>query len=57
MNIQDFFAVAPKLLPLMPRIQKAIETLEALEKNAAVQDALAVGEEVARIFNEAGVKA
>jgi hypothetical protein len=56
MNIQDFFAVAPRLLPLMPRIEKAIATLQALEKNADVQDALVVCKEVAGIFNEAGVK-
>jgi hypothetical protein len=56
MNIGDFFTLAPKLLPLMPRIEKAIATVQALEKNDAVQDALAVAKEVALIFEQSGIK-
>jgi hypothetical protein len=52
----DFFTVAPKLLPLTPRIQKAIATVQRLEADPDVQDALAVAEEVAQIFAQAGIK-
>lgn len=56
MNIGDVFALMPKLLPLMPRIEKAIDTIKRLEGDPAVQDALALGKELAQIFSQQGLK-
>jgi hypothetical protein len=51
MNIGDFFTLAPKLMPIMPRIAKAIATIEKLMNDPEIKDALSVAEEVATILN------
>lgn len=56
MNIGDFFTLAPKLLPLLPRIEKAIATVQRLEADHDVQDALAIAKEVVQIFESSGIK-
>lgn len=56
MNVGDMFSVLPKLLPLMPRIEKALATVQRLEADPEVQDALAVAKDVAEVFIAAGLK-
>lgn len=56
MNIGDFFTLAPKLLPLVPRIEAAFATMQRLESDPAVKDAIAVAKEVMQIIEQSGVK-
>jgi hypothetical protein len=49
MNFSDFLTLAPKLAPLMPRLIKAVQTLEAMSKSPDVKDAIAVIEEASVI--------
>ena len=50
MNLGFIFAVMPKLMPLMPRAQKAMETLQRLEADPDVKDAIAVAHEIATVL-------
>jgi hypothetical protein len=52
MNLFEAISLAPKILPLMPRIEKAIDTVQRLMADPDVKDALAVGAEVAKILDE-----
>jgi hypothetical protein len=56
MNIGDILTLAPQIIPLMPRIQKAIATVQRLEADADVKDALALGNEIAQIIEKSGIK-
>ena len=56
MNAAMVFEIMPKLLPLMSRIEKAIQTVQRLEADPDVKDALAVAEEVAAILATAQKK-
>ena len=51
-EIQDLFALAPQILPLLPRLSKAVSTFERLQGDADVKDAIAVIEDVATIFQQ-----
>ena len=51
-EIQDLFALAPQILPLLPRLSKAVTTFERLQGDADVKDAIAVIEDVATIFQQ-----
>lgn len=50
MNMTDLFSLLPRLMPLMPRIDAALKTVERLEADPAVKDAIAVFEEVTAIL-------
>jgi len=56
MNFGDILTLAPKLLPLMPRIEKAIATAQRIEADPDVKDMLAVSKEIALIIEQSGVK-
>jgi hypothetical protein len=56
MTVGDYFALAPKLLPLVPRIEAALTTIQRLEADPAVKDAIAVFKEVTQIIEQSGVK-
>lgn len=53
MNLGELVTLTPKLLPLAQRIQKAIATIERIENDPDVKDALALAEEVAAIVAKA----
>ena len=56
MNISDFFTLAPQILPLVPRLEKAIATIQRLEADPEVKDAIAVAKELTQIIDKSGIK-
>jgi hypothetical protein len=46
MNFGDLLSLAPKIIPLIPRIEKAIATAQRIMADPDVRDALAVAAEV-----------
>lgn len=50
MTVENLIAVAPKLLPLLPRLEKAVDTFERIVADPGVKDAIAVVEELAAIL-------
>ena len=52
MNLETIWVLGPKLMPLMPRISKAIATIERLMNDPEVKDALAVAEQVSTMLKE-----
>lgn len=56
MNISDFFTLAPQILPLVPRLEKAIATIQRLEADPEVKDAIAVAKELTQIIDRSGIK-
>lgn len=56
MTLGDILTLAPKVIPLASRIQKAVATAEKLMADPDVKDMLAVTEELAQIIEQSGVK-
>lgn len=52
MNIFDILPFLPRIMPLMPRIDNALKTIQRLESDPAVKDAIAVMEELASILKQ-----
>ena len=56
MNIADIFTLAPKILPLVPQIEKAIATAQKIMADPDVKDALATAAELGKIIEQSGIK-
>jgi len=56
MNIGDIFTLAPKILPLVPQIEKAIATAQKIMADPDVKDALATAAELGKIIEQSGIK-
>ena len=56
MNIADIFTLAPKILPLVPQIEKAIATAQKIMADPDVKDALATAAELGKIVEQSGIK-
>lgn len=56
MDFNDLLAILPKIMPLMPRLTKAVGTVERITADPDTKDALAALEELAAILRaqEAG---
>ena len=52
MNFTDILALAPKILPLMPQIEKAIATAQRIRADPDVKAALATAAQVFKIIEE-----
>jgi hypothetical protein len=52
-DIQLLLKIAPKLIPLLPRIEAAVATGKRIMADPAVKDAVAVLEEVTEIIEAA----
>ena len=52
MNIFDILPFLPRIMPLTPRIDNALKTIQRLESDPAVKDAIAVMEELASILKQ-----
>lgn len=52
MNLEDFFRIAPQLLPLVPELIKALATIEKLMDDPDIKEAIQTLEKVATIFNQ-----
>lgn len=52
MNFTDILALAPKILPLMPQIEKAIATAQRIMVDPDVKAALATAAQVSKIIDE-----
>ncbi len=52
MNFELLFSLAPKILPLMPEIEKAIATAQRVMADADVKAALATAEKISKIIDE-----
>ena len=50
MNFNDLLAILPKIMPLMPRLTKAVGTVERITADPDTQDALAALEELVSIL-------
>lgn len=50
MNFNDLLALLPKIMPLMPRLTKAVTTVERITADPDAQDALAALEELVAIL-------
>lgn len=48
--MNDLLAVLPQLVPLLPRLIKAVQTVEKLSIDPDVKDAIAAVEQLAAIF-------
>lgn len=56
MNIGDAFTLAPKVIPLVPRIENAVATVQKIIADPAVKDALALFAELGKIIEQSGIK-
>ena len=56
MNIGDIFTLAPKILPLVPQIEKAIATAQKIMADPDVKDALTTAAELGKIIEQSGIK-
>jgi hypothetical protein len=56
MNFGDFITLAPKILPLLPQIEKAIQTAQKIIADPDVKAALATAAQVGQIIQQSGVK-
>ena len=56
MNFGDAIILAPKLLPLLPQIEKAITTAQKIVADPDVKDALATFAQIGKIIEQSGIK-
>jgi hypothetical protein len=56
MNFADFLTLAPKLLPLVPEIEKAIATAQKIQNDPDVKAMLATAAQIAQILQQSGIK-
>ena len=56
MNPLDFLKIAPEILPLLPRVEKAVDTIRRLENDPDLQDLLALVKEFSQILEKSGIK-
>jgi len=52
----DFLKIAPQILPLLPRVEKAVDTIRRLENDPDLQDLLALVKELSQILEKNGIK-
>lgn len=57
MNLSDIFTLAPKILPLVPDIEKAIQTAQKIMADPDVKAALATAAQLGQIIEQSGIKA
>ena len=50
MNFGTLIPLLPKLLPLLPRIEKGVDTIKRIEADPDVQDLLNLAKELAEIL-------
>ena len=56
MNPWELMPILPQIIPLLPRLEKAIDKIKQLEADPEVQDILALGKQLAQIFEQLGSK-
>jgi hypothetical protein len=56
MNLSDIFTLAPKIIPLVPQIEKAIATAQKIMADPDVKAALATAAELGKIIEQSGIK-
>ena len=56
MNFGDILTLAPKILPLLPEIERAIATAQRIIADPDVKAALATAAQVGQIIEQSGVK-
>lgn len=56
MNLSDIFTLAPKIIPLVPQIEKAIATAQKIIADPDVKAALATAAEIGQIIEQSGIK-
>lgn len=56
LSLSDIITLAPKIIPLAGRIEKAAATAERLIADPDVQDMIAVTKELAQIIEQSGIK-
>jgi hypothetical protein len=56
MNLSDIFTLAPKIIPLVPQIEKAIATAQKIMADPDVKDALATAAELGKVIEQSGIK-
>lgn len=56
MTFGDILSLAPKIIPLVPRIEKAIATAQKIMADPDVKDALAIAAEIGQIVEQSGIK-
>ena len=56
MTLGDAFTLAPKVIPLVPRIERAIATVQKIMADPDVKDALALFAELGKIIEQSGIK-
>jgi hypothetical protein len=53
MNFGSLIPLLPKLFPLLPRIEKGVDTIKRIEADPDVQDLLSLAKELASILETA----
>lgn len=53
MTFEQLIALAPQVVPLLPRLEKAASTIERIMADPDVKDAVAAFEELAAILQKA----
>lgn len=53
MTLEELISLAPEIVPLLPRIEKAVSTIERIVSDPDVKDAIAVGQQLLAIVEKA----